>query len=222
MNRNLSISTFIALLPFPLQKDIQADLMNAGILGEELEIALSSRLCDLEDVINIEPYKEILSSKLTGFVIGELTMVSPLNPKENPLEVFKVSLDHRVKIQHFEVLKERHACRIGKPIFDRELIVVINLYQGKKPLLHFNSEDNTVIHPVETTLSTLMDLVTESTTFGIQFNDSYQEVDILSNGKFGEVLKIDGQNEILILFELKSNQDITNRVLNVLEKVFKS
>ena len=57
-------TTFINQLPLSTQEDIKADLYIAlsdiitldNTINEEIEIALSGRLCDLEDTINIEKY----------------------------------------------------------------------------------------------------------------------------------------------------------------------
>ena len=42
-----------------IQKEIKADLLKIGLTKEDIENALSSRLCDLEDTINIQKYLNI-------------------------------------------------------------------------------------------------------------------------------------------------------------------
>ncbi|MFJ7891372.1 hypothetical protein ACIQYL_25420 [Lysinibacillus xylanilyticus] len=47
MKQTLNISLYISSLPLPIHK-IKAELIEVGIVGEDLERALSSRLSDLE------------------------------------------------------------------------------------------------------------------------------------------------------------------------------
>lgn len=47
---------YVALLPETTQRDIMSLLINAGISGDDLERALASRLCDLNETINISPF----------------------------------------------------------------------------------------------------------------------------------------------------------------------
>ncbi|WP_202595668.1 hypothetical protein [Pontibacillus yanchengensis] len=49
-------TTFIKRLPSATQKEIEKDLKEAGLRGEDLENGMNSRLADLEDTINITKY----------------------------------------------------------------------------------------------------------------------------------------------------------------------
>lgn len=49
-------TAYIATMTEKIQEEIKQDLIYAGIAGENLTRAMNSRLCDLEDVINIEKY----------------------------------------------------------------------------------------------------------------------------------------------------------------------
>lgn len=48
-------TSYICNLPMTIQVDIEAKLIECGMKGPELERAMSGRLCDLEDTINIKP-----------------------------------------------------------------------------------------------------------------------------------------------------------------------
>lgn len=49
-------TTYIALLPQSIQFGIRQDLIKVGLRGAELQVALSGRLCDLEDTIDIHKF----------------------------------------------------------------------------------------------------------------------------------------------------------------------
>jgi hypothetical protein len=49
-------TTYIAQLPIEIQKKIKMELMLLGLSKVDIEKAMSSRLCDLGDTINIKPY----------------------------------------------------------------------------------------------------------------------------------------------------------------------
>ena len=65
MKHNLNITSFIALLPIQMQEEIKKELLDSGIKGKELEIALSGRLCDLEELVDLKLYKEKLATDQT-------------------------------------------------------------------------------------------------------------------------------------------------------------
>lgn len=44
-------TAYICTLDIEVQNDIKAKLIAKGITGEDLELAMSSRLCDLEEVL---------------------------------------------------------------------------------------------------------------------------------------------------------------------------
>lgn len=47
---------YIVQLPTEIQKEIKNKLISLGLNKDDIEKALSGRLCDLEDTINIKPY----------------------------------------------------------------------------------------------------------------------------------------------------------------------
>lgn len=47
-------TTYIAMLPLEKRNDIFRALVKAGITGEDLDNAMDSRLCDLEDTIDLK------------------------------------------------------------------------------------------------------------------------------------------------------------------------
>jgi len=49
-------TTYICQLPSSIQDTIKQELINLDLSHEDIEDALSSRLCDLEDTININKY----------------------------------------------------------------------------------------------------------------------------------------------------------------------
>lgn len=53
---SINSTIYIALLPIEVQQEIKRELMNVHIEGQDLENAMNSRLCDLEDTINIKKY----------------------------------------------------------------------------------------------------------------------------------------------------------------------
>jgi len=48
---------YIWMLPATMQREIMCALLAAGIEGEDLELAMDGRVCDLEDTINIDPWR---------------------------------------------------------------------------------------------------------------------------------------------------------------------
>ena len=48
---------FIYTLPQSIQQEIYLALLLAGIEGEDLELAMSSRVCDLEDTIDVRDWR---------------------------------------------------------------------------------------------------------------------------------------------------------------------
>lgn len=51
-------TTYISLLSNDIQEAIERELRQLGLDDEDIELAMSSRLCDLEDTIDIEKYLE--------------------------------------------------------------------------------------------------------------------------------------------------------------------
>ena len=60
-------TTFIWLLPFHIQNRIESELRQIGLSKKEISVAMSSRLCDLEDTINIQKITEQSSINLKGY-----------------------------------------------------------------------------------------------------------------------------------------------------------
>lgn len=55
---------FIDQLDTEVQEAIRSELEKCRLSSEEMEIAMSGRLCDLEDTIDIEEYKAANKSKI--------------------------------------------------------------------------------------------------------------------------------------------------------------
>ena len=58
-----NITTWIVLLPIGIQRMIFVDLISqadAYLTWENIERGMASRLCDLEDTIDLEKYRRIL------------------------------------------------------------------------------------------------------------------------------------------------------------------
>lgn len=51
------MTRYIWTLPVSMQQEIYQALLLAGVEGEELEIAMDGRICDLEDTISIEQWR---------------------------------------------------------------------------------------------------------------------------------------------------------------------
>ena len=62
MDKNYSVTTYVNQLPAAIQLQIKAELIKVGITGEDFENALCSRLVDLEDTIDIQPYRDLLNA----------------------------------------------------------------------------------------------------------------------------------------------------------------
>ena len=56
--KTMDKNTFVCELPMSIQGKIYLDLITKGrmVCLEEISMAMNSRLCDLEDTINIKPY----------------------------------------------------------------------------------------------------------------------------------------------------------------------
>ena len=50
------MTTFVCCLDNESQKSIRRDLENLGLCAEDVALAMNSRLCDLEDTIDINKY----------------------------------------------------------------------------------------------------------------------------------------------------------------------
>lgn len=50
------MTTFVCCLDSKTQKSIRRDLENLGLCAEDIALAMNSRLCDLEDTIDINKY----------------------------------------------------------------------------------------------------------------------------------------------------------------------
>lgn len=50
------MTTFVCCLDGETQKSIRRDLENLGLCTEDIALAMNSRLCDLEDTIDIDKY----------------------------------------------------------------------------------------------------------------------------------------------------------------------
>lgn len=51
------LTAYIWTLPQQVQQDIRTRLELAGIEGDDLELALDGRVCDLEDTIDIRDWR---------------------------------------------------------------------------------------------------------------------------------------------------------------------
>ncbi|MGX9933613.1 hypothetical protein ACW0KB_20700 [Virgibacillus salarius] len=58
----MNVTTFIYLLDDNVKAEIEKDLRATGISEEDVQSGLDSRLCDLEDTIDIQKYKEMLQN----------------------------------------------------------------------------------------------------------------------------------------------------------------
>lgn len=58
----MKVTTFIWLLDDNVKAEIEKDLRAAGFSEEDVQRGLDSRLCDLEDTIDIQKYKEMLQN----------------------------------------------------------------------------------------------------------------------------------------------------------------
>lgn len=52
----MNVTTFIELLSYEIRQLVYLDLLSLELSNEDIEIAMSSRLCDLEDTIDISKY----------------------------------------------------------------------------------------------------------------------------------------------------------------------
>lgn len=51
------MTRYIWELPVEIQQEIASALVEAGIFGADFERAMDGRVCDLEDAIDITPFK---------------------------------------------------------------------------------------------------------------------------------------------------------------------
>lgn len=51
------MTRYIWTLPVSMQQEIYQALLLAGVEGEDLELAMDGRICDLEDTISIEQWR---------------------------------------------------------------------------------------------------------------------------------------------------------------------
>ncbi|WP_368901393.1 hypothetical protein [Oceanobacillus oncorhynchi] len=58
----MNVTTFIWLLDDNVKAEIEKDLRATGISEEDVKRGLDSRLCDLEDTIDIQKYREMLEN----------------------------------------------------------------------------------------------------------------------------------------------------------------
>nr|WP_286314221.1 hypothetical protein [Mammaliicoccus lentus] len=58
----MNVTTFIWLLDDNVKAEIEKDLREAGNSEEDVQRGLDSRLCDLEETIDIQKYKEMLQN----------------------------------------------------------------------------------------------------------------------------------------------------------------
>ncbi len=58
----MNVTTFIWLLDDNVKEEIEKDLREAGNSEEDVQRGLDSRLCDLEETIDIQKYKEMLQN----------------------------------------------------------------------------------------------------------------------------------------------------------------
>ncbi|CEI82953.1 hypothetical protein BN997_02842 [Oceanobacillus oncorhynchi] len=58
----MNVTTFIWLLDDNVKAEIEKDLRATGISEEDVQRGLDSRLCDLEDTIDIQKYEEMLEN----------------------------------------------------------------------------------------------------------------------------------------------------------------
>ena len=62
MSNIYSGTTYVNQLPAAIRLQIEAELRRVDITGEDFENALCSRLVDLEDTIDIQPYREQINA----------------------------------------------------------------------------------------------------------------------------------------------------------------
>lgn len=58
----MNVTTFIWFLDDNVKAEIEKDLRATGISEEDVQRGLDSRLCDLEDTIDIQKYREMLEN----------------------------------------------------------------------------------------------------------------------------------------------------------------
>ena len=84
----------ISLLSENIQEAIARDLRQLGLDNEDIEIAMSSRLCDLEDTIDIDKYLQMI--ELERFYESALKVVELDLNLDSDLYPFEESFDEVV------------------------------------------------------------------------------------------------------------------------------
>lgn len=203
--RKFHMTTMITFLPKQVQNAIEADLAAQGIEGEDIERAMSSRLCDLEDTINLDPYRARLIYDFSDLVTGDFAIGDPSYFGEYDHLTFQKKLDHSFIVRTFEK--------------NGEVYAVINLYQGIKPKVHFNLEEGTCSYPSVSTFSHLIELGCDRAMFEMRLNEHQVEVSTLSDGYYGSVYELDRFNEYLIILSVSTDAVTKDELNQVVEAI---
>lgn len=93
---------YISLLSNDIQEAIERDLRQLGLDDEDIEIAMSSRLCDLEDTIAIDKYLQMIEleqfyKSAQKVVELDLNLDSNLYPFEDSFDEVVLKIKHWIQ-----------------------------------------------------------------------------------------------------------------------------
>lgn len=146
-NNNLGLHSYISELPTAMQQSIILDLVQAGITGEKLDMASSSRLFDLANSINIKPYLAKLGCAVLserGRVKGRFFISDKANMNTNQLEdlttiKYALDTDHHFNIEIYHDVYE----------FGKYYMMLLHFYKNK-PVLEYDDDSESVETSVDT------------------------------------------------------------------------
>ncbi|MCM3390196.1 hypothetical protein LG296_21150 (plasmid) [Ureibacillus chungkukjangi] len=205
-NTTVSIQT----LPIIFQTSITNELRQAGIKGENLNRALSGRLCDIEDTIDIKKYVRYLGDKEMNqakHFKGRLSIGDELYFNEKLADlIFDEELDHDYLLVVTE--NEEHE------------VINAEIHFFKKPARFISYEDDRIYYPPFCEL-TSKELGCDTASFLFCANGDGEEISTLADGYYGEVFTIDGGEEHLFLLTVSTDatslKDFKHTIQAVLE-----
>lgn len=221
-NNNLGIHSYISNLPIAMQQSIILDLVQADIMGEDLDTASRSRLCDLAATINITPYIAelgcaVLSNK--GRVKGRFFISDKANMNTNQLEdlttiKYALDTDHHFNIEIYHDVYE----------FGKYYMMLLHFYKNE-PVLEYDDDIETVVTSVDTTVERS----------SVYFNHSEVTIGLMGQQQFSfgfdnevthylDVHSCAEYDEHMIFAVHKyadiETEELINKITNVFEKSF--
>lgn len=206
--RNYHMTTMICFLPKLIQEQIKEDLLAKGIRGNALVVAMTGCLSDLEDKIDLDPYRAQIVNDFKDIVTGDFAIGDPSYFGKYDHLIFKKKLDHKFSVQAFEE--------------DGYVTAVIQLYKSKKPLMNYYSSEESFDYPRTASLVNVMKLGCDCAAFEMCLNNQNVEVKTLSDGYFGEVFKLDGIEEYLIHLSVTTDAISATNLKQVIEAILTS